>query len=167
MGKIYKVILSKKEFKLPQQTNDKLSKEIEKKLSITIKKHESFEKFNEITEIMDTPEIVIANQKTNIFLLNLLLLTANSKGLEIQKKTYNNNTIIECLEELTGEKLQGMQFELIEKKVESYLIKLKTNPTKEEKEEEAENATSVFDKVEYSLDWLKKAHEERKRRGDI
>lgn len=165
MGKIYKVILSKKEFKLPQQTNDKLSKKIENQLNITIKKHESFEKFNEITEIIDTPEIVIANQKTNIFLLNLLLLTANIKGLEIQKKTYNNNTIILNLEKMTGIQLQGIPFELLEKKVESCLIKLKGKPVNQK--EEVEKTSSVLDKVEYSLGWLKKAHEERKRKGDI
>ena len=165
MGKIYKVILAKKEFKLPQKNNTKLCEEIEKQLNITIKKRAAFEKINDITEIIDTPEILIANQKTNIFLLNLLLLTANIKNIEIQNNSYNNNTIIDNLEKMTGIQLQGIPFELLEKKVESCLIKLKGKPVNQK--EEVEKTSSVLDKVEYSLGWLKKAHEERKRKGDI
>ncbi|OQR53479.1 hypothetical protein [Bacillus sp. CDB3] len=141
-------------FKLPTKDNAILKEDIEKKFNKTINDGPEMGILYPLTKIEGNENIVIEKQKTNIFLLNLLLLVLkqNDKAITV-KENYHDKFIILQLEQETSLKLQGMSFSDLEKKVMEYI----TPPTP--------STPSILENVEFNLAWVKKAHKELNGKG--
>ena len=115
-----------------------------------------------LTKIEENENILVEKQRTNIFLLNLLLLVINHNQSEFTDKFYcNEENIILRLEEETGLELKGIPFEGVEKEIDHFLNpSTTTNQVKEVKSEE----NSFLGNVHFSLEWLKGARKELERK---
>lgn len=164
---LIKAYIKKHMFHLPTLDNQILEAQVEQELNIKVDKSQIF-KLYPLTKIEDNENILIEKQRTNIFLLNLLLLVLNHNKKEITvQEHYSNGFIISKLEEETNLKLENIPFDNLEKNIMEYLTPsdtdepseviemldqtIKTNESKE---------GSVLENVEFSLDWLKKAQKE-------
>ncbi|MFE6139502.1 hypothetical protein [Bacillus sp. NPDC057893] len=168
---LIKTYIKKHMFHLPTLNNQILEAQVEQDLNIKVDKSQVF-KLYPLTKIEDNENILIEKQRTNIFLLNLLLLVLNHNKKEITvQEYYNNGFIISKLEEETNLKLENVPFDDLEKNIMAYLTSsnldkpseviemldqmIKANENKED---------SAFENVEFSLDWLEKAQKELNRR---
>ncbi|MGE1217698.1 hypothetical protein [Bacillus toyonensis] len=168
---LIKAYIKKHMFHLPTLDNQILEAQVEQDLNIKVDKSQVF-KLYPLTKIEDNENILIEKQRTNIFLLNLLLmvLNHNKKDITVQEY-YNNGFIISKLEEETNLKLENVPFDDLEKNIMEYL----KSPDAEEPSEVNEmldqmikanesKKASVFENVEFSLNWLNKAQKELNRR---
>ncbi|MED0983082.1 hypothetical protein P4T48_27355 [Bacillus paramycoides] len=168
---LIKAYIKKHMFHLPTLNNQILEAQVEQDLNIKVDKSQVF-KLYPLTKIEDNENILIEKQRTNIFLLNLLLLVLNHKKKEITvQEYYNNGFIISKLEEETNFKLENVPFDSLEKNIMEYLNSSDTEDPSEVivmldqmiKANESKKA-SVFENVEFSLNWLNKAQKELNRR---
>lgn len=72
-------------FHLPTLDNQILEAQVEQELNIKVDKSQIF-KLYPLTKIEDNENILIEKQRTNIFLLNLLLMVLNHKKKTLQFK---------------------------------------------------------------------------------
>ncbi|MGE7939926.1 hypothetical protein [Bacillus paramycoides] len=168
---LIKAYIKKHMFHLPTLNNQILEALVEQDLNIKVDKSQVF-KLYPLTKIEDNENILIEKQRTNIFLLNLLLLVLNHNKKEITvQEYYNNGFIISKLEEETNLKLENVPFDDLEKNIMAYLTSSNLDEPSEVIEmldqmikanENKEN--SAFENVEFSLDWLEKAQKELNRR---
>lgn len=168
---LIKAYIKKHMFHLPTLDNQILEAQVEQDLNIKVDKSQVF-KLYPLTKIEDNENILIEKQRTNIFLLNLLLLVLNhnKKDITVQEH-YNNGFIISKLEEETSLKLENLPFDNLEQKIMEYLPSSDTEEPSEViemldqmiKANESKKA-SVFENVEFSLNWLNKAQKELNRR---
>lgn len=168
---LIKAYIKKHMFHLPTIDNQILKAQVEQELNIKVDKSQFF-KLYPLTKIEDNENILIEKQRTNIFLLNLLLLVLNHNKKDITvQEYYNDGFIISKLEEETNLKLESIPFENLEQKIMEYLPSSDTKKPSEvietldqkEKANESKKA-SIFENVEFSLDWLNKAQKELNRR---
>lgn len=168
---LIKAYIKKHMFHLPTLDNQILEAQVEQELNIKVDKSQIF-KLYPLTKIEDNENILIEKQRTNIFLLNLLLMVLNHKKKDITvQEYYNDGFIISKLEEETNLKLKSIPFDNLEQKIMEYLTPSDTKksfkgiekPDQKEKAKESKKA-SIFENVEFSLDWLNKAQKELNRR---
>lgn len=156
-------------FHLPME-QEALLEQVEQALQRNIDKT-TVSKLYPLTKIEDNENILVEKQHTNIFLLNLLLLVLNSKGIEIAVQEYFNDPfIVSELENVTRLNFKSLPYEGIEKEVINYL-----NPDSEEQivdipqieveeiQNDEENRT-CFDNIQFNVNWLKEAQKELNRR---
>ncbi|PET96722.1 hypothetical protein CN527_20935 [Bacillus cereus] len=166
---LIKAYIKKHMFHLPTLDNQILETQVEQALNKKIDKA-SVSKLYPLTKIEDDENILIEKQRTNIFLLNLLLLVLNhnEKNITVQEY-YNDVFIISKLEEETNLELENLPFDNLEKNIMGYItssdtdepsvvIKMLDQVVKENKE------GSALENVEFSLNWLEKAQKELNRR---
>lgn len=108
-----------------------------------------------VDKVSDNEFIKPVKNKTNIFFLNLLLLVANYKNIEIPDNEYSNDVIVSWLEEVTNLDLKENKLELIENKIYSFMIK-NENKQVRTTENQAEKLESNF----FSLEWVKNKDKE-------
>ncbi|WP_324664717.1 hypothetical protein [Bacillus cereus] len=158
---LIKAYIKKYMFHLPTLDNQILETQVEQELNIKVDKSQIF-KLYPLTKIEDNENIVVEKQRTNIFLLNLLLivLNHNKKGI-IAQEHYNNEFIISKLEKETNLKLENIPFDNLEKAIMEYVTPScnKDNMSESNDKIESEN-DSIFENVEFSLNWLSKAQKE-------
>ncbi|MED0986811.1 hypothetical protein [Bacillus paramycoides] len=168
---LIKAYIKKYMFHLPTINNQILEAQVKQDLNIKVDKSQIF-KLYPLTKIEDNENILIEKQRTNIFLLNLLLLVLNHNKTDITvQEYYNNGFIISKLEEETNLKLENVPFDNLEKDIMEYLNSSDTEEPSEviemldqmKKANESKKA-SVFENVEFSLNWLNKAQKELNRR---
>lgn len=168
---LIKAYIKKHMFHLPTLNNQILETQVEQALNKKVDKS-SISKLYPLTKIEDNENILIEKQRTNIFLLNLLLLVLNHNEKNITVQEYYNNVFITSkLEEETNLKLENLPFDNLEKNIMGYLTSSDTDEPSEVIEmldqmiKENENKEgSAFENVEFSLDWLEKAQKELNRR---
>ncbi|MES9666293.1 hypothetical protein [Bacillus nitratireducens] len=166
---LIKAYIKKHMFHLPTLDNQILETQVELALNKKVDKS-SVSKLYPLTKIEDNENILIEKQRTNIFLLNLLLLVLNhnEKNITVQEY-YNDVFIISKLEEETNLELENLPFDNLEKNIMGYItssdtdepsvvIKMLDQMEKENKE------GSALENVEFSLNWLEKAQKELNRR---
>ncbi|EJR49991.1 hypothetical protein IIO_06587 [Bacillus cereus VD115] len=166
---LIKAYIKKHMFHLPTLDNQILETQVEQALNKKIDKA-SVSKLYPLTKIEDNENILIEKQRTNIFLLNLLLLVLNHNEKKITVQEYYNDVfIISKLEEETNLELENLPFDNLEKNIMGYItssntdepsvvIKMLDQVIKENKE------GSALENVEFSLNWLEKAQKELNRR---
>lgn len=170
---LIKAYIKKHMFHLPTLDNQILETQVEQALNKKIDKS-SVSKLYPLTKIEDNENILIEKQRTNIFLLNLLLLVLNRKEKDITVQEYYNDVFITSkLEEETSLILEHLSFDELEKNVMEYLTSSETDEPSEVITEviemldqmiEENKEGSVFENVEFSLNWLEKAQKELNRR---
>ncbi|PGU51809.1 hypothetical protein [Bacillus cereus] len=170
---LIKAYIKKHMFHLPTLDNQILETQVEQALNKKIDKS-SVSKLYPLTKIEDNENILIEKQRTNIFLLNLLLLVLNRKEQDITVQEYYNDVFITSkLEEETSLILEHLSFDELEKNVMEYLTSSETDEPSEvitdvidmlDQMIEENKEGSVFENVEFSLNWLEKAQKELNRR---
>ncbi|PFY44438.1 hypothetical protein [Bacillus toyonensis] len=162
---LIKAYIKKHLFHLPTLDNQKLETQVEQELNIKVVKSQIF-KLYPLTKIEDNENILVEKQRTNIFLLNLLLLVLNhnKKGI-IAQEYYNNEFIISKLEKETNLKLENIPFEDLEKDIMEYVNSSRDKDNMSKSKVESNDKTeskndSIFENVEFSLNWLSKAQKE-------
>ncbi|PFC10032.1 hypothetical protein CN284_23270 [Bacillus cereus] len=170
---LIKAYIKKHMFHLPTLDNQILETQVEQALNKKIDKS-SVSKLYPLTKIEDNENILIEKQRTNIFLLNLLLLVLNRKEKDITVQEYYNDVFITSkLEEETSLILEHLSFDELEKNIMEYLTSSETDEPSEVITEviemldqmiEGNKEGSVFENVEFSLNWLEKAQKELNRR---
>ncbi|WP_242216448.1 hypothetical protein [Bacillus cereus group sp. BfR-BA-01351] len=170
---LIKAYIKKHMFHLPTLDNQILETQVEQALNKKIDKS-SVSKLYPLTKIEDNENILIEKQRTNIFLLNLLLLVLNHKEKDITVQEYYNDVFITSkLEEETNLILEHLSFDELEKNVMEYLTSSETDEPSEvitdvidmlDQMIEENKEGSVFENVEFSLNWLEKAQKELNRR---
>ncbi len=170
---LIKAYIKKHMFHLPTLDNQILETQVEQALNKKIDKS-SVSKLYPLTKIEDNENILIEKQRTNIFLLNLLLLVLNHKEKDITVQEYYNDVFITSkLEEETSLILEHLSFDELEKNVMEYLTSSETDEPSEVNTDvinmldqmiEENKEGSVFENVEFSLNWLEKAQKELNRR---
>lgn len=158
---LIKAYIKKHMFHLPTQNNEQLEKQVEQELNIRVDKSQIF-KLYPLTKIEDNENIVVEKQHTNIFLLNLLLLVLNhnKKGI-IAQEYYNNEFIISKLEKETNLNLKNIPFENVEKDIMEYVKPSSNKDNMSESNDKTESKNdSIFENVEFSLNWLSRAQKE-------
>ncbi|PEK79357.1 hypothetical protein [Bacillus toyonensis] len=162
---LIKAYIKKHLFHLPTLDNQKLETQVEQELNIKVDKSQIF-KLYPLTKIEDNENILVEKQRTNIFLLNLLLLVLNhnKKGI-IAQEYYNNEFIISKLEKETNLKLENIPFEDLEKDIMEYVNSSRDKDNMSKSKVESNDKTeskndSIFENVEFSLNWLSKAQKE-------
>lgn len=166
---LIKAYIKKHMFHLPMKESE-LLKQVEDNFKKKEKVNKSIiEKLYPLTKIEDNENILIEGQNTNIFLLNLLLLVLSHNEKKItDQEYYNESLIISRLEKEMEINLTGLPFEGVEKVVANYLNQTTDKPsvglqTEREHVEETENK-SYLENVQFSVNWLKEAQKELKRR---
>ena len=155
---LIKAYLRRHMFHLPMKENELLN-QVEKELNKPVNKS-VFGKIYPVTKIEDNENILIEGQKTNIFLLNLLLLVLNHNETDITEPGYYNGTnIISRLEEETKLNLKG-PFEEVEKEVGNYLNPTSYTPQIETEKKEEKEKNPYLKNVEFRVGWLKGAQKE-------
>ncbi|HDX9655297.1 TPA: hypothetical protein ROY23_005876 [Bacillus wiedmannii] len=170
---LIKAYIKKHMFHLPTLDNQILETQVEQALNKKIDKS-SVSKLYPLTKIEDNENILIEKQRTNIFLLNLLLLVLNRNEKDITVQEYYNDVFITSkLEEETNLILEHLSFDELEKNIMEYVTYSETNEPSEVITEviemldqmvEENEEGSVFENVEFSLNWLEKAQKELNRR---
>lgn len=160
---LIKAYLKRYMFHLPMKDSELLN-QIEEKLKKDVDKSNIY-KMYPITKIEeDKGNILIEKQRTNIFLLNFLLLVLSHNKKEVEKQEYyNNEVIIKKLEEEIKSDLKGLPFEAVEKEVSNYLNPTFDKPQIEsiESEKKVENEEgSHLENVRFSVSWLSGAQRE-------
>lgn len=127
-----------------------------------------------IQKIEGNKNIIIEKQRTNIFLLNFLLLVMYEKDIAIEEEhTFNNNFIIEQLEELTAldlsngyEDLEGKMIDYLSNKNKSSHsdnTQIPLNETVDTTDtQETEDTNNALQKVIFNMEWVKQAHNKLK-----
>lgn len=170
---IVKVYIKRHLFHLPMKEVDLLERVVESLGKENINK-ENFGKLYPLTKIEENDNILIEKQYTNIFLLNLLLWVLNHNEKEItEQEYYNKDLMISKLEEETQLELQGLPFDILEKKIGNYLnpstdkadLETETSSQTETEAQEEVNEYSYLKHVEFSVGWLKGAQQELDQRG--
>lgn len=157
---LIKAYIKKHMFHLPMK-QEALLEQVEQSLNKDVDKS-SIAKLNPLTKIEDNVNILIEKQRTNIFLLNLLLLVLNHNENDItDQEYYNDSFIISKLEEETELSLNALPFEGVENEVHNYLSPTSDKPQIETKSEEK---FSYLRNIQFSVDWLKGAQKELNRR---
>lgn len=165
---LIKAYIHKHMFHLPMQ-EDELLHQVEEALNKKVAKA-SIAKLNPLTKIEENENILIEKQRTNIFLLNYLLLVLNHKEKEITEPAYyDDELILSRLGEETGVDVKALPFEEIVEVVSSYLHPspdgLQDEPPSEiEDSKEKIKDTSFLENVQFSVEWLKGAQKELNRR---
>ncbi|MBG0964209.1 hypothetical protein [Bacillus sp. SRB1LM] len=166
---LIKAYIKKHMFHLPTLDNQILETQVEQALNKKIDKS-SVSKLYPLTKIEDNENILIEKQRTNIFLLNLLLLVLNhnKKNITVQEY-YNDVFIISKLEEETNLELENLPFEDLEKNIMGYITSSDTDEPSEviemlDQMVKENKEGSAFENVEFSLNWLEKAQKELNRR---
>ena len=124
---LIKAYIKKHMFHLPTLNNQILETQVEQALNKKVDKS-SVSKLYPLTKIEDNENILIEKQRTNIFLLNLLLivLNHNEKNITVQEY-YNDVFIISKLEEETNLELENLPFDNLEKNIMGYLTSSDTD----------------------------------------
>lgn len=110
---------------------------------------------------------------TNIFLVNLYLLVLQEKGdfSEIEEITaFDNSLLLKKIEDKTNLNVSSVSIEETETLVLNHLYQDgETSPDYDTRDTEdtegtkdTENDSEILQNIEYSLDWLKKAHRKLK-----
>lgn len=166
---LIKAYIKKHMFHLPTLNNQILETQVEQALNKKVDKS-SVSKLYPLTKIEDNENILIEKQRTNIFLLNLLLLVLNhnEKNITVQEH-YNDVFIISKLEEETNLELENLPFDNLEKNIMGYLTSSDTDEPSEviemlDQMVKENKEGSAFENVEFSLNWLEKAQKELNRR---
>ncbi|PEF40624.1 hypothetical protein [Bacillus wiedmannii] len=150
---LIKAYIKKHMFHLPTQNNEQLETQVEQELHIEVDQSQFF-KVYPLTKIEDNENILVENQRTNIFLLNLLLIVLkHNKKAIIAQEYYTNEVMIAKLEKETNLQLKNIPFDNLEKVIMEYI-----NPSCDK--ENKGKKDSVLEHVEFSLNWLSKAQEE-------
>ncbi|MDA2074316.1 hypothetical protein PDM84_30220 [Bacillus cereus] len=170
---LIKAYIKKHMFHLPTLDNQILEAQVEQALNKKVDKLR-ISKLYPLTKIEDNENILIEKQHTNIFLLNLLLLVLNHKKKDITVQEYYNDVFITSkLEEETNLILEHLAFDELEKYIMEYVTSSDTDEPSEVITEvtemldqmiEENEEGSVFENVEFSLNWLEKAQKELNRR---
>lgn len=156
-------------FHLPTLDNQILETQVEQALNKKIDKS-SVSKLYPLTKIEDNENILIEKQRTNIFLLNLLLIVLNHNEKDITVQEYYNDVfIISKLEEETNLELENLPFDSLEKNIMEYITSSDTDEPSEviemlDQMVKENKEGSAFENVEFSLNWLEKAQKELNRR---
>lgn len=173
---LIKVYLKSEMFHLPI-AHDELVQQVTEKL-YTKKKlvNSAIGKQYPIIKIEGNENIIIDKQRTNIFLLNFLLLVMYEHDKEIEEeKHYSDSFIVECLEELTQLNL-SKGYEDLEQKILDYLANKSSNHEQEtltfsdmmndeegnRYSEDTSDTEDTFKNVKFSMDWVKQAHKKLK-----
>ncbi|MCM3736478.1 hypothetical protein M3215_11745 [Bacillus cytotoxicus] len=167
---LIKAYIKKHMFHLPTLSNQILEAQVEQALNEKFDKS-IMSKAYPLTKIEDHENILIEKQRTNIFLLNLLLIVLkhNKKDITVQEH-YNDEFIISKLEKETNLKLKNIPFDSLEKSIMEYVTPDTDEPSEViEKSDQALKTNeskegSVFGNVQFNLDWLEKAQKELRRR---
>lgn len=149
------VYLDNFQFVLPVKDNKSLQGQIEVKISKKISNRGIFHMVKGVDKVSDNEFIKPVKNKTNIFFLNLLLLVANYKNIEIPENEYSNDVIVSWLEEVTNLDLKGNKLELIENKIYSFMIK-----NEDEQVRTTENQAEKLESNFFSLEWVKNKDKE-------
>lgn len=149
------VYLDNFQFVLPVKDNKSLQSQIEAKISKKISNRGIFHMVKGVDKVSDNEFIKPVKNKTNIFFLNLLLLVANYKNIEIPENEYSNDVIVSWLEEVTNLDLKGNKLELIENKIYSFMIK-----NEDEQVRITENQAEKLESNFFSLEWVKNKDKE-------
>ncbi|PFD20477.1 hypothetical protein [Bacillus cereus] len=166
---LIKAYIKKHMFHLPTLDNQILETQIEQALNKKVDKS-SVSKLYPLTKIEDNENILIEKQRTNIFLLNLLLLVLNHNEKDITVQEYYNDVfIISRLEEETNLELENLPFDNLEKNIMGYITSSNTDEPSEviemlDQMVKENKEGSAFENVEFSLNWLEKAQKELNRR---
>lgn len=166
---LIKAYIKKHMFHLPTLDNQILETQVEQALNKKIDKS-SVSKLYPLTKIEDNENILIEKQRTNIFLLNLLLIVLNHNEKDITVQEYYNDVfIISKLEEETNLELENLPFDSLEKNIMEYITSSDTDEPSEVIEMldqmiKENKEGSAFENVEFSLNWLEKAQKELNRR---
>lgn len=117
-------------------------------------------KMNPVSKVEGNNNIKIEKQKTNIFLLNLLLLVYKKQNCAITEEIpCNDMTIIEKLKELTKLEIPSL-FEEIEKSILDFLNDNET--TSDNETEQCEIKKDDYE-VKFTLEWVKSTHSKLQR----
>lgn len=166
---LIKAYIKKHMFHLPTLDNQILETQVEQALNKKVDKS-SVSKLYPLTKIEDNENILIEKQRTNIFLLNLLLLVLNHNEKDITVQEYYNDVfIISKLEEETNLELESLPFDSLEKNIMGYITSSDTDEPSEviemlDQMVKENKEGSAFENVEFSLNWLEKAQKELNRR---
>lgn len=166
---LIKAYIKKHMFHLPTLDNQILETQVEQALNKKIDKS-SVSKLYPLTKIEDNESILIEKQRTNIFLLNLLLIVLNHNEKDITVQEYYNDVfIISKLEEETNLELENLPFDSLEKNIMEYITSSDTDEPSEviemlDQMVKENKEGSAFENVEFSLNWLEKAQKELNRR---
>lgn len=166
---LIKAYIKKHMFHLPTLDNQILETQVEQALNKKIDKS-SVSKLYPLTKIEDNENILIEKQRTNIFLLNLLLIVLNHNEKDITVQEYYNDVfIISKLEEETNLELENQPFDSLEKNIMGYITSSDTDEPSEviemlDQMVKENREGSAFENVEFSLNWLEKAQKELNRR---
>lgn len=191
---IYKVYLKNiKEYFLLPMKPDNLFDNFKSKGSKHAVKKSNVNKVNPITSVKnsrneDLENIIVENQRTSIFLFNLLLLVnkKNNKQL-VEHENYTNAFILSEIEKTIGVELQLLKYEEQEKVILEYLNKTEAPKKETESSESQKNKGSeapkddsnnssedetetsegsYFDKVVFNTSWIKNAQRELKEKKE-
>lgn len=159
---ILKVYIRTQMFQLPRKQDD-LTNLVSERLYQTKKLVKSaITKMYSIDKVEN--ENVFIERKTNIFLLNLYLLVLQEKGelAFTEKTTLNNEILLKGIEEKTNLNVSSASVEETEKLVLNYLYPIEhEKPERDTKD--TEETKEIFKNIEYSIDWIKKAHNHLKK----
>lgn len=182
---LIKVYLKSSMFHLPIAHNELVKQVTEKLYANKVLVNSAIGKMYPIQKIEGNEKIIIEKQKTNIFLLNFLLLVMYEHNKEIEEENfYSDSFIIECLEELTQLELSN-GYEDLEEKIISYLENNNSSNTEDslpfinengeenevqaisnsKDESDTSNISDTSDTlrtVKFNMDWVKQAHEKLK-----
>lgn len=161
---LIKAYIKRSMFHLPMLTQD-LENQLKEKLNKTEIDKDTFFKTNALTKVEDSDEILVKGQHTNIFYLNLLLQLTNKKELDLEEGYYNDNFIIEKIQEIINVDIKGLPYAQVEEKVFGFLEpKPSTNEEEKENAEKGVEAEPTKENVEFNLSFLKKLHNSLKRK---
>lgn len=143
--------------------HEELKKQVQEQVlrKMTLKPS-TIEKIHPVIKIDRNDNLIVAKQKTNIFLLNFLLSVAEKKSIELEEELLcNNESIITKLREMTKLELSST-FEKLETEITNFLQGKTNTPqeTESEKEEISKkevSSTSNKD-VQFNMSWVKQTH---------
>ena len=152
---LIKAYIKREMFRLPMDQNE-LQNQVEEAFKKIEKSNAG--KIFPLTKIEENENILVEKQRTNIFLLNLLLLVLNhNKSGFTDEFNCNEENITSRLEEETGLDLKSITFDGVEKEVINFLNPPTAPTTKNEVEKEG---FAYLKNVQFSVDWLKGAQKE-------
>ncbi|MFP7461700.1 hypothetical protein SFC52_24160 [Niallia circulans] len=143
-------------FQLPRKQDD-LTELVTEKLYKNKKLIKSaITKLYSISEV-EPNEYIIIERNTNIFLLNLYLLVLQEMGelAFTEKTTLNDDILLKKIEEKTNLNVSNLSVEEIEQLVLTYLY---SSSKPNEVLKDTKDTEELFQNIEYSIDWIKKAH---------
>lgn len=167
---IYKVYIKKHQFHLPRDMED-LKNKIKENFNLKEIATANFGKTFGVTLIEENESLIVEKQKTNIFLLNQLLLLMEKKEIlfsESEVVYLSENEIKQRIGSILKKDVSLLTIDDIEKEVDYFLSstsepeveQIDSNESSKEpvEPEETPQSDSPLEQVEYSLSWLKKAN---------